>query len=83
MGQERLHLRAEGEQAGPVVVEEWLLPRSVPGEQEAPPRAVPEREGEHAVQERDCALPSLLVEVKDDLGVTLAAEAVAGFELLP
>src|SRR5262249_52854235 len=83
IGEERLDLGSEREELGPIVVEERLLPRAIPGEEELLPLRVPEGEREHAVEGAGDVLSALLVEVKDHLAVALALEAMARLELLP
>ena len=75
---ERAHLRGEREGAVAMRVEQRLLAEAVARDQQAPAAAVPEREGEHAVQVLHAVDPVLLVEVHDHLRVALGREAVAG-----
>ncbi len=76
-GEERLDLRGEGDAVRRPGVVERLDPQPVAGEEEPAPRAVPEGEGEHAVQERQKGVAALLVEPQEDLGVGLGAEGAA------
>jgi hypothetical protein len=73
---ERAELRREHEPVGSVAVEERLLAKAVTCEQQGLPSPVPHREREHPAQQLRDALAHLLVEVRDDLGVAAAAEAV-------
>src|SRR5213594_2257567 len=75
-GGERLDLRGEAEAPRPARVEERLDPEAVPGEDEPPGRAVPDRECEHAVQPRDAVGPVVLVDVDDRLAVARGLEAM-------
>ena len=76
-GDQRLDLRGEAEAPGPARVEERLDPEAVPGEDEPPGRAVPDRQREHAVQPRDAVGPVVLVEMDDRLAVARGLEAMA------
>ncbi len=61
---------------------ERLDAEAVAGDEQALRPAVPDREGEHAVESREHALPLDLVEAEDDLGVGLGPEGVpASFEI--
>ena len=76
VGQERLHLRGEGEPARPVVVEERLLPQAVARHEERLAILVPEREGEHAVQPPERVRSPDAVGAEDHLGVGARAEGL-------
>ena len=75
--QQRLQLRAEGEDPIGDPVVEGLDPEPVPGQQQPAAARVPEREREHSPQLLDEAGPTLLVEVDQDLGVAVGGEGVA------
>src|SRR5438552_1613453 len=83
-GDQRLDLGGEAEAPGPARVEERLDPEAVPGEDEPPGRAVPDRQREHAVEPRDAVGPVVLVEMDDRLAVARGREAMAArLELRP
>ena len=76
---QRRHLGAEHEP--PVVqhgVIERLLAQPVARQEQFPPRAVPQREGEHAVELGQAVRPPLLPGMDDRLGVAMRAEHVPG-----
>jgi hypothetical protein len=75
--QERLHLRCEAEHPVAQRVEHRLLADAIAGDHEQLAARVPQREGEHAVQVAHAVGAVLLVEVDDDLGVTLRGQRVA------
>ncbi len=76
-GQYRLDLRRKQQLIfGPGVVER-LDPEPVPRQQETPAGPVPQREREHALEPLDAALPFLLVEMQDGLGVAAGPIRVA------
>ena len=77
MHQERLRLGGEEQRPRQARVVERLLPEAVAGEQEPSPRAVPEREGEHALEALEAGGPLLLVGVEDHLGVRPRREEVS------
>jgi len=60
---------------GPVI--ERLFTGAVAGQQQAPARLVPHRDGKHPVEVFDEVGAVLLVEVRDDLGVGFGAQLVA------
>ena len=74
---QRCQLRGEADRAIPLAVEERLLADAVTGQQQLVAAAVPQCEREHPVQLADAVRSELLVEVDDDLGVTVGGEAMA------
>ena len=76
LGSRRLDLGAKQEQAIAVPVVEGLLAQSVPGQQQAMPGPVPDREGEHAAEGLHAFLTHILVKVEDCLGIALGGEPV-------
>src|SRR5215211_2210324 len=81
--QDRLRLRAEPEAPIAGCVEEGLLADPVAGQEQPSAAAVPDCEGEHAPQVVDAAVPELLVEVDDHLGVGSGREAMSQRLQLP
>src|SRR5207245_10435291 len=75
--EQRSELGAEHEHSRAVVVVERLLAQSVSRQQELPPRPIPERQGEHAVEVGDEVLSVLLVRVDDDFSIRLGPELVS------
>src|SRR5689334_22039838 len=71
--EQRLRLGREDERAVATRVVERLLTEAVAREDEATARPVPDGDGEHALERIDEVRPSLLVEVRDDLGVAARA----------
>jgi len=76
--EEGFGLAGEEESAGGVGVVEGFLAYAVAGEEELLFGLVPEGEGEHAAEVGGAVGAVLFVEVEDDFGVGLGAEAVAG-----
>ena len=76
-------LGREREVAGGSGVDQRFLAEPVPGEEQAPRCAVPDREREHAAQTLHAAHADLLPKVDDDLGVGATREAVAARLQLP
>src|SRR2546429_2126071 len=74
MTEQRLRLRGEEKEGAALPVVERLLAQAIPREQQSPPGAVPEGEGEHAPQPLDARRPERLVGLQDDLGVALRPE---------
>jgi len=77
VGEDRLDLRTEQEQAAGHGVVEGDDPEVVAGEEEPAPLGVPDREGELAVEMEDEVLAVLLVQVDQHLDVGVGAEDVA------
>ena len=78
VNEERLQLRGEEKRVRESCVVERLLPEAIASQDEAPPRPVPEREGEHAFEPVEAGRAVVLVGVENDLGVGAAREPVAG-----
>src|SRR5262249_1230720 len=74
----RAQLRRELEPAARRAVVERFDPEAVAGEDEPPGPRVPQRDREHPAQAAREGRPLLLVEVDEDLGVALRAEAMTG-----
>jgi hypothetical protein len=66
-----------------VGVDQRLLAHPVARDEEPTAAAVPQGEGEHAVQVADAVDAVLLVEVRDDLGVAVGGEPVAARPQVP
>jgi hypothetical protein len=81
--QDRLDLGPEEELFASVGVVERFLAQPVAAQHQAAARRVPQGEGEHSSQARYEVGPVLLVEVDQNLGVALGAEAVARLEVAP
>ena len=77
MHQERLRLRGEQQRPRQARVVERLLPEAVAGEYEPLPAAVPQREGEHALEALEARGSLVLVGVEDHLGVRPRREEVS------
>ena len=75
--EQRSELGAEHEHSRAVVIVERLLAHPVSCQQELPPRPIPQRQGEHAVEVGDEVLSVLLVRVDDDFSIRSGLESVS------
>ena len=76
VAQQGLDLGGKEEETVPAPVIERLLPHPVPGQEEAAPTRVPDREGEHPSECVDTLVAHLLVEMDDNLAIGPALESV-------
>ena len=75
--QQRFQLRRERQPLRGERVVERLDAEPISGQKEATAPAVPDGEGEHAVESLDASLPPLVVGMDDDLGIGVGVETMA------
>lgn len=76
-GKNGLDFRPEDQIVAGLPVEERLLAKRIPGEEQLLLPFVPDRQGEHAVELLHAALALLLIQVDNDLGIAPRGEDVA------
>src|SRR5215216_5473075 len=79
MGQQNFRLRSEEQRVVEHAPVKRLLSEAITRDQQTASAAVPQSEGEHAVQFADHSVAVLFVQVRQDLGVGSAAKCMSTF----
>lgn len=75
-GENRLGLASEDQRSAISRVEVGLLTKPVSGQEQAFPSVVPKSECEHSGQSFNTSIYEVLLEVKNDLGISVGSEFV-------